>query len=151
MKILLILISFLLLNLQSNELEWVDKQVEAIKPPRSGMDLETISKLHDPFIFVVKEKVAVKEKTVTSSTKKSSKKVYRRYHKAKRRYRKVKFNLSITMNKSAMINRKWYKVGDTINGYKISNIELSTVTLVKNNKTLLLSTDSKKNLNINFK
>ena len=39
-------------NLSANELAWVDQQVEAIKPPRSGLKSSTLNSVSDPFIFL---------------------------------------------------------------------------------------------------
>ena len=157
MKTFFITMAILLtINLSSNELTWVDEQVEAIKPPRIGMKSRELSILRDPFIFLKKNRTdetkskngakrartaSVPNKTATSSG-------------AKKVIKKKKKGLSITMlmNSSAMINGKWYKVGDTVNGYKVSKIDSTSVLLTKKSKKLLLSTNSKsKNLNFNNK
>lgn len=143
----------LTVNLSSNELAWVDEQVEAIKPPRTGMKGRELAAVKDPFIFLKKNRIASKDKK--SSAKKSStqqslatKKV------ADSSTIKKKKSLSVTMlmNSSAMINGNWYKVGDTVNGYKVSKMDTHSVLLTKKSKKLLLSTNSKsKNLNLNNK
>jgi len=154
MKTFFITVVFLLtVNLSSDELTWVDEQVEAIKPPRTGMKSRELSVVKDPFIFLKKNRTVSKNKkssTQKSSTQKNlaTKKV------ANSTLVKKKKSLSVTMlmNSSAMINGKWYRVGDTINGYKVSKMDKDSVLLTKKSKKLLLSTNSKsKNLNFNNK
>jgi len=56
------------------------------------------------------------------------------------------------MNKSALINGKWYREGDHIHGYKISQVNSRTVTLTNGHKRITLSTITKKtNLKFNKK
>jgi len=129
----------------ANELSWVDEQVAAIKPPRVGMSSRTIAKLKDPFIFLEKNrseeyKNRQKEAVVPTYTKQTTNtKVV-----APRKVRHVKkvLTLGLIMNNSVMINNQWYKLGDIINGYKITEINLRSVLLVKDDKKLLLSTKS---------
>ena len=141
-KIILVLILFLTTHLVSDELAWVNEQVEAIKPPRTGMNKHTLSGMKDPFIFLVK-KTASNSNTKISSTKISS------TNKKVKKVSKV-LSLNLVMNKKAMISGKWYRYGDLINGYRVKTITTNSVLLVKNKKKLLLSvkTNSKK---LNFK
>ncbi len=156
MKTFFITIALLLTaNLNSSELDWVNEQVEAIKPPRIGMKNRELSTLKDPFIFLKKNRtdkpkgknVAKKSRSTSSSnraTAASGKKTTLK--------KKSSLSVSLLMNSSAMINEKWYRVGDKINGYKISKIDSTSVLLIKNKKKLLLSTSSEsKNLNFNNK
>ncbi len=135
------LLLLLVVNLSADELKWVDEQIEAIKPPRSGMKVKELSKIKDPFIYLSKGKV--KKKYRRTKYKKSSKK-------RKQAVLNKKFRLSMTMNRMARINNKWYKLGDNIAGYKIAKIDASFVMLTKDKKNFLLSTHSK-NTNLNFK
>jgi len=133
----------------ANELEWVDQQIQSIKPPRLGMTSKETYKLKDPFIFIKKsEKEDIKNKKVKNS---SSQRVYTKsFQKRAKTVKNQKFYLSVIMNKSARINRKWFKIGESINGYKLVDIAKSTVILMKGKKQFSLSTNSK-NLNLNFK
>ena len=101
-----------------------------------------MAELQDPFLFVKSKD------TVKRESKKSSKVYHSRHHKTRVSLKKL--HLSMIMNQSAKINGKWYKIGDTIYGYKIVNVELSKVTLDYHKKNYLLSTDSE-NKNLNFK
>jgi len=49
-----LLILLIAAQLFSNELTWVDEQVEAIKPARIGVSQKEISKIKDPFISYIK-------------------------------------------------------------------------------------------------
>ncbi len=119
-----------------NQLAWVDKQITAIKPPRVGISNKEISQIKDPFIYLVKKKKTIK-------------KVFKHSHYIRRYYTR-RFYLEAILNKSAMINRKWYKKGEWVHGYKLINVNKTSVILQRRNKKLLLSTESK-NKNLKFK
>ena len=142
-------------NLSSNELTWVDEQVEAIKPPRVGMKNRELSVTKNPFIFLKKNRTdELSSKNGTKRTRPAS--VPRRAATSSdiKKVIKKKKGLSVTMlmNSSALINGKWYKVGDKVSGYKVSKMDSTSVLLTKKSKKLLLSTNSKnKNLNFNNK
>jgi hypothetical protein len=140
------LLLLLVVNLSADELKWVDEQIKAIKPPRAGMEAKALAKIKDPFIYLSKAK-ADKKYTETKSVKT----IYRKSStKRKEAAINSKFRLSMIINKAARINDKWYKLGETIAGYKIAKIDLSFVKLSKDKKNFLLSTHSK-NRNLNFK
>jgi len=147
MKALYIILLLVFTNqLCANELTWVDDQVAAIKPPRIGISNKNIAKLKDPFIFLVKQ-----DEQTTVKGKSSSKKVIRRSHYIKKHYSK-KLYLEAILNKSVMINKRWYKEGQWVYGYKIVKVSRTSVLLQKQNKKLLLSTMSKsKNLKFHNK
>ncbi|MEO1937834.1 MAG: hypothetical protein ABGW85_04270 [Sulfurimonas sp.] len=130
----------------NNELTWVDEQIEAIKPPRVGLSPKEINQLKDPFILLVEKKED--KKTVAKKEKKHSRYNYtKKVHK-----RSYHFSLEAIMNKSALINGKWYKEGTYIYGYKITNVDRNKVILTKGSKKITLSTISKKkNLKFNKK
>ena len=139
-------------SLSSSELSWVDEQVEAIKPPRTGMKSRELSVLKDPFIFLAKNK---SEKSKTKTASKSSTSSFPRDTTSSGQKKTIKkkvnpLTLTTVINTSAMINGQWYKVGDKVRGYKVSKMDMKSVLLTKKSKKLLLSTDSK-NLNLNFK
>ena len=150
MKTLLITLSILFsITLFSDELSWVDDQVKAIKPARSGMSLSLLKGMHEPFIFLEKNRtpdkvgnkkkkkiVSLSKSVQTTSSSSSVKKVSTM----------ITLNrvlvLSLIMNNSAMISGEWYKIGDDIDGYKVSEINRNSVLLRKHKKKLLLSTKS---------
>ncbi len=143
----LILISILLVatNMLANELSWVDEQVEAIKPPREGVSNKDISKLKDPFIFLHPKKAT---KRVRSP--------YRRYSKSSSKKQVLthssKISLDAILNKSALINGKWYQEGEKVYGYKLEKVNPQSILLTRGKKQTLLSTETKsKNLKFNNK
>ncbi len=136
------------LNLSSNELEWVDEQIEAIKPPREGISESEIASLKDPFIFLKKtdtKSTAVDATTPTVFTAEATDSP-----KIKVLPQKKKFILDAIINKSALINGKWYRISDKIDDYTVSRIDTTSITLSKKGKEEILSTSSK-NLNLKFK
>jgi len=148
MKNIILLSCLLLTSLFSDELAWVDKQIEAIKPVRSGVDLKKLKKLKDPFIFLSenhyrdykKDRRKVKTYTVLPS---HQKKIYKKRKKHSLVYVNLKVSLDAIMNKSALINGRWYKVGNSVKGFKVVKITSNSVILVKDNKRAILSIKAK--------
>ena len=147
----LITITLLLLsiNLLANELKWVDEQIEAIKPPRSGISKEKINTVKSPFIFLSNKN----KKTKAASS--SKKRVSKTYSSSKTRKNKIynrskRFVVSAIINQSALINKKWYNLNDKVGKYTLSSISRTSVTLSYKKQELLLSTNTK-NSNLKFK
>ncbi len=149
-----------LTTLSSNELSWVDEQVNAIKPPRKGVSNYNIAILSDPFIFLEKNRSKKEDeentKTVRTKTTSSrsvassaSKRVYKRSsHRVSRS--KKGFTLEAIMNMSALINGKWYKLNDKVKSYKLASITKTSIVLTRKSKKIVLSTHTK-NKNLKFK
>ncbi len=152
MKTLLI-VTFLFLaqSLSSSELAWVDEQVNAIKPPRTGIKSSTIARLQDPFIFL-KKKTSKKSKTKskTKSRRRLSNKILTSNTKLSANYLKRTLTLDAVINHSALISGKWYKINDKINGYTLIKVNITSVVFANNNKKFILSTNSR-NTNLKFK
>jgi len=139
----------------ATELEWVDEQIEAIKPPRKGVN---ISALGSPFIFLEKNKPETKvvkkgtraaapvKKASVSKTASSA----LTSEKTDGAPKKSGFVLSTIINKSAMIDGNWYKVSDKISSYTVTDITKTSVTLKQGSKELVLSTVNT-NPNLKFK
>lgn len=145
MKNLYLLLIALLIStrLFSNDLSWVDEQIEAIKPPRVGVSEKEIAKIKNPFIFL--------HKNDDSKKSQAKKGVSPRYKKVVKR-RSIRFRLDAILNKSAMINGKWYKQGSYVYGYKVVKIGRDSVVLTRKDKKLLLTTKSRsKKIKINNK
>ncbi len=147
-----------LTTLSSNELSWVDEQVNAIKPSREGVSNYNIAILTDPFIFLEKNRpkkedeldgknvVQQKRAPVRVSSSSTRHKVYRK--KASRS--KKGFTLDAIMNSSALINGKWYKLNDKVKNYKLLSITKTSIVLARKSKKIVLSTHTK-NTNLKFK
>jgi len=143
MKTAILSLSLLLSTLlMSNELSWVDEQIQAIKPPRSGLKSKAISRIKDPFIFLAKNRGKEEKKSKTKLKVSSSKESVTAISHKKQTVKKV-LSLGAIMNNSVMISGEWYKLGDMINGYTIRKLTYNTVLLTKNKKQLLLSTKSR--------
>lgn len=155
MKALLILLTSLSLSICANELSWVDEQVNAIKPNRSGVSNTNISKLTSPFVYLKKnlpEGTKLSKKTDRTKDVKSKKtrnpNIYSSNKRSSIRISNSNYKLNAIINSAALINGKWYKLGDRLHGYKIVKISKTSVTLSRNNKKTVLSTNtSAKKLN----
>lgn len=141
MKTILISMPILLLslNLVANELDWVDEQIQLIKPARTGISNLNISKISNPFIPIVKEK------KLNSKIKSTSLNPIEKLIKKENIY-----ILSAIINKSALINGKWYKLHENIEEFELTNVDRKEVTLSKKGKKIILSTRVK-NKNLKFK
>lgn len=139
-----LLIISTMLYANNDDLSWVDKQVNAIKPPRDGESISNISKIRNPFIFLKKNlikkdnKNVPKTKVVNANTDKKS--ISNTAEKKPVVFTKNSFVLSAIINNTALINGKWHKLGELVNGYKITQINKKTVSLKSGSKTKVLST-----------
>jgi len=127
-------------SINANELSWVDEQVKAIKPARSGIDNSMINEIKDPFVFLKKNGyIAVKKKKISKKTVKKTKIT----KKPIKKYR-AKLMLEMIVNSSALINGNWYKVGDKVKGYTLTGVDKDYITLLIDGKKSVLSMISKK-------
>jgi hypothetical protein len=143
----LIIILFLLISthLLANELAWVDEQIEAIKPPRKGISIRDLSKLKDPFIYLHVKKAKRRARFSYRRHSRSSSKKHVQTNSSK-------LQLEAILNKTALINGRWYHEGGKVYGYKLEKVNLQSVLLTQGGKQILLSTMSKsKNLKFNNK
>ncbi|MBL4730733.1 MAG: hypothetical protein JKY28_05145 [Sulfurimonas sp.] len=139
-------ISLLHISLMANELQWVDEQIQAIKPSRNGISTAKINAIKSPFIFLNKtseksDKAVKKEKTTLKASAKPTN-VVKKQSKS--------LVLDAIINKSALINGKWYKLNEKIGKYTLSLVNTKEVILSYKKKKLLLST-AKKNKSLKFK
>ncbi len=137
MKLLLSLLLVISSKLIANELEWVDEQIDAIKPPRNGINKSKINTIKSPFIYK-----AIKEKEKVASLVNKDTNIITK--------KEINLSLNAIMNESAFINEKWYKINDKIGKYTITSINRERVILIYKKKTLLLSIKTKNN-SIKFK
>ena len=104
------------LSAHNSELDWVNKQVEAIIPSRHGVSDSYINGLKEPFEF-----------TYVTTTAKGNKTVRTHFKRTKRYIPPLRVTLII--NSKALINGRWYKLNDSIRGYKIVAINALSVKL----------------------
>jgi len=147
-----IVIAFVLSSivLSSNELSWVDTQVEAIKPARKGMSDSELNKIKDPFIFYKNRSnrtyIKTRKKSVKYSTTKKSTTSSEATNTILQQPLK-RLVLSAIINNSALINGEWYKLNESVDSFKLSNINRTSVVLTRGNGKLVLTTsDTKRNL-----
>ncbi|DAB30173.1 MAG TPA: hypothetical protein CFH84_05560 [Sulfurimonas sp. UBA12504] len=133
------------LALSSNELAWVDHQIDAIKPPRIGVAAVTIAALNDPFIFLEKKVTLDTTNTVKQVPATSGTFAFKTPLPTA-----PTLKLAAIMNGAALINGKWCKIGDTVQGYKVVSLDLKSAHLTNKNKKLTLSTQSDSK-NLKFK
>jgi hypothetical protein len=150
MKNLFIILLFLLsINLVAGELQWVNEQIQAIKPPRNAISKAKINAVKDPFIFLNKKAKKTDPKIVTvKQMKTANNRNTKRNTLSTTSVNKVSqitrsFSLDAIINKSALINGRWYKVNSKVGKYTLSSVNTSSVILSYKKKELLLSTRSK--------
>ncbi len=147
-NLLMIIPLFISLNLfAENELKWVDEQIQAIKPPRSGISKSSVNATENPFIFL--NRIKSKEKRKTTYTRKVNK-AQKKSNSAQVYKKNITLRLSAIMNNSALINGRWYKIKDKVGQYTLMEITRKNVLLTYKTKKLLLSTNSK-NRSLKFK
>jgi hypothetical protein len=131
------------------ELAWVDEQIQAILPSRVGVPEGFINSLRDPM------KMKKTLPTVTSGSKLlapptlgsginvlSTPKVI-----------EEPLRLMAIMNKTVLINGKWYKVGESVRNFTLSEVKHNSVLLTgkKDQKLILFLTKQNKNIKITTK
>ena len=125
----------MLANTQTPNHTQINKQIEEIKPPRTGVTTANVLKTESPFILL---KTGKNGKKTTYAVKK-----------------KVKLpplKLESSINKNVKINGKWYKEGDKIRQYTITKVSTDEVLLTSKSKELKLfqnHENDKINFNVN--
>ncbi|WP_373034280.1 hypothetical protein [Sulfurovum sp.] len=112
---------YMLANAETPNHTEINKQIEEIKPSRTGVLASDVLKTESPFILVKTDKDG---KKTTYAVKK-----------------KVKLpplKLESAINKSVKINGKWYKEGDRIRQYTITKVSTDEVLLTSKSKELKL-------------
>ncbi len=104
----------------------INKQIQEIKPPRTGVNANNVLTTNSPFILFKKKSDG---KKTTYAVKKSV---------------KLKpLKLESAINKNVKINGKWYKEGDRVRQYTIVNVTPGAVTLKSRTKELKLFQNQK--------
>ncbi len=140
----LCILSIVTLDLCSNELQWVDKQISAIKPAREGLKRSFIYTLRDP-IIILKEPKKDENKTpiLLNSTKVISSTNSIIPPTIVKKRVKSGLTLEAVINNSALINGVWYKLNDNVKGYKLSKINRTSIVLTRSGTSKTLSTRAK--------
>lgn len=136
--------------IQSNgdkELAWVDEQIQAILPARIGISDAVVGSLTDP--------IKLKKPVRTGATLPTGTPVLFAPPKlasvpkiALPKIVEEPLRLQALINKSALINGKWYKLNDSIRAYTLSEIKFNSVLLTGKADQKLILFLSKQNTNI---
>ncbi len=123
-----------------DSLSWVDQQIAAIKPKRSGISDAKISEITSPIRY---KKIDVKELEKSDGVTSALANIALPAP--------VKpLKVTAIFNKSALIDGQWLKVNSSIRGYKVRRINSDNVLLQSKNKKLKLFI-KEKNDNIKIK
>lgn len=138
---ILLLALFISNTLMATELDWVNEQIEAIKPPRKGV---VVSGTNDPFVFLNKNKPKQEKKDDSTAVAEIAAKPAPVV--VEEPLTSADFILGAIVNSSAMINGNWYKKSDIVSEHIIFEIDRNFVTLKnkKGDRTIFLSTASSK-------
>lgn len=131
------------------ELIWVNEQIQAILPSRVGVADGSINTLLDPIKYVAPvflpssngSKLLAPPKLGNMTLMPVVPKV------------EEPLRLQALMNKSALINGKWYKVNDAVRSYNLSEVKQNSVLLSgkKSQPLILFLSKSNTNITINTK
>ncbi len=116
----------------NTDLAWVDDQIEAIKPPRVGVNNTIINALKDPIV-----------KKIVQVSNSNSNKVPPVKGKISRNLEFKPLTLEAIMNGSAYVNGNWYHLHDTVRGQKITAINEEYIILSKQKKETRLFVNPK--------
>lgn len=127
---------------QDKELTWVDEQVQAIIPARVGIPEGFINSLRDP--MKMKKSVV---KTLPGSKLLAPPKLGSVLQPP---VVEEPLRLLAIMNKSVLINGKWYKVGENVRNFILSEIKPNSVLLTgkKDQRLILFLTKQNNNIKI---
>lgn len=125
------------------ELAWVDEQILAILPTRVGVADAFVNSLKDPMKMKtpapIQKGLGLLPPPKLGSNLPMIPKVI-----------EEPLRLLAIMNKSVLINGKWYKTGDTVRTYSLAEIKPNSVLLIgkKDQKLILFLTKQNNNIKI---
>ncbi len=117
---------------------WVDEQIDAIIPPRSGVPEGFVNALSDPVKYKVPPKPVKSVLDVVLPKIKTSKETNATLP-ALPKIIEEPLRLQALMNTSALINGKWYRINDTVRTYTLAEVRQNSVLLTsKKGQPLIL-------------
>lgn len=127
------------------ELAWVDEQIQAILPSRIGIPDGFINSLRDPMKMNKSTPV-----TTTGNKLLAPPQLGNMLLPAVPKVIEEPLRLLAMMNKSVLINGKWYKVGQSVRNFTLSEIRNNSVLLSgpKNQQLILFLTKQNNNIKI---
>jgi len=132
------------------ELAWVDEQIRAILPARIGVADGFINSLNDPIKYISPApKARVFSGNLLAPPRLGSMPLLPAIPKVVIE----PLRLEGLMNKSALINGKWYHINDTVRGYTLAEIKPSSILLsgAKGQNLILFISKQNNNIKINTK
>jgi hypothetical protein len=132
------------------ELQWVDEHIKAILPARIGISDGFINSLIDPMKYKSPDRSGISiATTLLAPPKLGSTLQLPLVVKAV----EEPLKLQALINKSALINDKWYRLNDSVRGYNLSEIKSSSVMLrgSKDEPLVLFLTKNNNNIKIQTK
>ena len=131
---------------QDKELAWVDEQIQAILPARVGVPEGLVNSLRDPM------KMKKPAPTINSSSKLLAppKLGSGAFVITKPKIVEEPLRLLAIMNRSVLISGKWYRVGDRVRNFTLTEVKQKSVLLsgAKDQKLILFLTKQNNNIKI---
>lgn len=131
---------------EDKELAWVDEQIQAILPSRIGVPEGFINSLHDP----MKMKKALPIVTSGSNLLAPPRLGSGLAVLSQPKIVEEPLRLMAVMNKTVLINGKWYKTGDSVRKFTLTEVKQNSVLLTgkKDQKLILFLTKQNNNIKI---
>lgn len=131
------------------ELVWVDEQIKAILPARVGISDGFINSLIDPMKYKIPVRTAPSGSTLLAPPKLGSTMGIIQAPKII----EEPLKLQALVNKSALINGKWYHINDSVRSYTLDEIKSASVVLKgkKGDPLVLFLTKNNNNIKIQTK
>lgn len=132
---------------EDKELAWVDEQIQAILPARVGIPEGFINSLRDPMKMKKPVPVASSGSKLLAPPKLGS------ISTIQPKVIEEPLRLLGMMNKTVLINGKWYKVGDKVRNFTLSEVKQNSVLLTgkKDQKLILFLNKQNNNIKITTK
>lgn len=122
----LLLVSLLFSSVFANDsMKFIDMKIQNIDKKRSGINTKVLNQIQDPF-YKTGHASPTKRSQVSNKSKRTASlqvKHQVKRSRAKRVEQKAPLNLTLIMNKSALVNKRWRRIGDDVEGYKIVAIK----------------------------
>lgn len=135
------------------ELAWVDEQIQAILPARIGVSDGFINSLIDPIKYTSPAPVAKSIGTQLLAPPRLGGMPMLPSMPVVPKVVIEPLRLQGLMNKSALINGKWYHLNETVRGYTLSEIKSNSILLsgAKGQQLILFISKQNNNIKINTK
>lgn len=126
------------------ELAWVDEQIRAIFPSRTGVSEGYINSLKDPMKMKPNSSLGINGSKLLPPPKLGSNLPV---------IVEEPLRLQAIINKAVLINGKWYKLNDSVRNYILTEVKNSSVLLTgkKDQKLILFLTKQNSNIKITTK